>query len=107
MNCLSLSCYFLLFSDETHLIPPVVIRLVELENPGTLEAVHDVHLPLHIPSVGGSQFLIGSQESGDTSPVLSPGTRHKLGSEHLPSLLLAAFHNSTELTPKNIAVSPV
>ena len=55
----------------------------------------------------GDEFLIGSQESGDTSPVLSPGARHKLGSEHLPSLLLAAFHNSTELTPKNIAVSPV
>ena len=48
-DLLSFSCYFLLLRDEAHLISPVVISLVQLENSGTLETVHDVHLSLHIP----------------------------------------------------------
>ena len=48
-DLLSFSCYFLLLRDEAHLVPPVVISLVQLEDSGTLERVHDVHLSLHIP----------------------------------------------------------
>ena len=40
---------FLLFCHEAHLVPPIVVSLVKLQNSGTLEAVHDVHLSLHIP----------------------------------------------------------
>ena len=38
----------LLFSDEAHLAPPVVIRLVQLQQLLALQHVHDLHLPLHV-----------------------------------------------------------
>ena len=47
-DLLSFSCYFLLLRDEAHLIPPVVISLVQLQNSGTLEAVHDVDFSLDV-----------------------------------------------------------
>ena len=38
----------LLFSDEAHLAPPVVVRLVQLQQLLALQHVHDLHLPLHV-----------------------------------------------------------
>ena len=39
----------LLFSDEAHLVPAVVVGVVELQQLGTLQAVHDLNLTFHVP----------------------------------------------------------
>jgi len=38
-----------LFGNEAHLIPPVVVGVVQLEQQPALQAVHDLHLTLHVP----------------------------------------------------------
>ena len=54
LNCLFLlepslwGMRLLLFSDEAHLAPPVVIRLVQLQQLLALQHVHDLHLPFHV-----------------------------------------------------------
>ena len=39
---------YLLFRDETHLAPPVVVRLIQLQQLLALQHVHDLHLPFNV-----------------------------------------------------------
>jgi hypothetical protein len=85
LACCKFSCqYFfhLLFGNKTHLVPPVLVGVEELQQLWAPEQVHDLYLPLHV------------------APVFAGGALDKLGRERLARLELNAFHHHAKLAPE-------
>ena len=78
---------YLLFRDETHLAPPVVVRLIQLQQLLALQHVHDLHLPFN---VSPDQILWSGSEGYRSSKNIF---RHQ--SEFIrPVLKLEKFHET-------------